>query len=243
MMRALPRRRIPGGRVSDEPLDQGNRLVIVLAAMLVIFAALLVVLLAWGASSESIVRIGDLADWLGRHDDRETKTIITLGGAVIVFLMLSAIIMELTPSPTRRMRLRNVKAGDATITTKEIAGRISADVQQVEHVAACDAIVATRGRRLEVVLELHVEPGADLARAVDEACGRAQALVEQEIGVELAAAPRARLHYRELRLRGEQQAAPAANAFVQPTGWERPEDIEGERDERGQPDTPEEAQA
>lgn len=228
--------------MSDEPLDQANRLVIVLVAMLVIFGALLVVLLAWGASSGSIGRVEDLAGWLRRHDDTETKTIITLGASVIVLLMLSAIILEVTPSPTQRMRLRNVKAGGATITTREIAARINAGVQQVEHVAGCDAIVATRGKRLEVVLELHLEPGADLARAADEACVRAQALVEQEIGVELAAPPRARLHYRELRLRGETQPAPAERAPA-PSGWERPGDVEGERDERGQPDAPEEAQA
>ena len=228
--------------MSDEPLDQANRLVIVLAAMLVIFGALLVVLLAWGASSGSIGQVEDLAGWLRRHDDTETKTIITLGASVIVLLMLSAIILEVTPSPAQRMRLRNVKAGSATITTREIAARINARVRQVEHVAACDAIVATRGERLEVVLELHLEPGADLARAADEACRRAQALVEQEIGVELAAPPRARLHYRELRLRGETQPTPAERAPA-PSGWERPEDAEGERDERGQPDAPEEAQA
>jgi hypothetical protein len=228
--------------VSDEPLDQANRLAIVLAAMLVIFAALLVVLLAWGASAGSIGRIEDLAGWLRRHDDTETKTIITLGATVIVLLMLSAIILVVTPSPTQRMRLRTVKAGGATITTREIAARINAGVRQVEHVAACDTIVATHGKRLEVVLDLHLEPGADLARAADEACGRAQALVEQEIGVELAAAPRARLHYRELRLRGETHPTREERTTA-PSGWERPQDAEGERDERGQPDAPEEAQA
>lgn len=230
--------------MGDDAMDQGNRLVIVLGAMLVIFAALLVVLLAWGASTESIGRIEDVAGWLRRHDDGETKTIITLGAAVIFMLMLTAIILELTPSPTQKLRVRNVKAGDATITTKEIAQRINAEVQQVEHVGACDAIVASRGKRLEVVLELHVEPGADLAHTADEACRLAHALVEREIGVELAAPPRARLHYRELRLRRDGPQAPGEQASATPTGWERPAgSAGGERDERGQPDTPEEAQA
>jgi hypothetical protein len=220
--------------MSDEPMDQANRFGIVVTALSVIFLTLLVLLLAWGASSDSIGRIEDLAGWLRKHDDGETKTVITLGGAVLVLLMLSIIILEVTPSPTQRLRVRSVKAGGATITTKEIALRINAEIeQQVPHVATCDAMVATHGRGVDVVLELHVEPGADLAHTANVACGHAHALVEQQMGIDLAAPPRARLHYRELRLREDQL----------PTGWERPSVAEEERDERGQPDTPEEAQA
>jgi hypothetical protein len=228
--------------VTDDPQEQWNRAAIVLAAMLVIFAALLVVVLAWGASSESIGRLEDFAGWLRRHDDGEAKTIVTLGALVIVLAMMSVIIVELTPSPTQRMRVRNVKAGGATITTTEIARRINMAVAGAGDVAECAATVAPHGKRVEVVLDLHVAPGADLARTADEACRRAQALVEEEIGVALAAPPRARLHYRELRLRREPEQAPASESTA-PTGWERPPDNERGRDERGQSDTPEEAQA
>lgn len=216
-------------------MEQANRFAIVVTALVLIFVALLVVLLAWGAAASSITRIEDFAGWLRRHNNGETKTVITLGATVVVLLMLSVVILEVTPSPTQRLRVRNVKSGTATITTREIAQRINEEIeQQVAHVAACDAIVATNGKRVEVVLELHVEPGADLAHTANVACGRAHALVEERMGIELAAPPRARLHYRELRLRGESV----------PPGWERPAaGAEETRDERGQSDTPEEAQA
>ena len=113
--------------------------------------------------------------------------------------------------------------------------RINAEIaERVPHIARCDTIVATNGKRVDVVLDLHLEPGADLAHTANVACAHAHALVEQEMGIELASPPRATLHYRELRLSGEKVA----------TGWERPpEHAEEERDERGQSDTPEEAQA
>jgi hypothetical protein len=231
--------------MSDEPMDQANRFGIVVTALVVVFLALLVVLLAWGASSDSIGRIEDFAGWLRKHDDGETKTVITLGASVIVLLMLSVIILEVTPSPTQRLRVRNVKAGGATITTKEIAARINAEIEQhVADVSDCQAIVATHGKGVDVVLELHVEPGADLAHTANVACGRAHALVEQQVGVELASPPRARLHYRELRLREEKVPTGWERPPAEPTGWERPPaKATEERDERGQPDTPEEAQA
>jgi hypothetical protein len=220
--------------VSDEPMEQANRFAIVVTALVLIFLATLVVLLAWGASSDSIGRLEDFTGWLRKHDNNETKTIITLGATVIVLLMLSVIILEVTPSPTQKLRLRNVKAGSATITTREIADRINAEIAaRVQHVASCDAIVGTNGKRVDVALDLHLDPGADLAHTANVACANAHALLEQEMGIELASPPRATLHYRELRLSGEQV----------PSGFERPAaSAEEERDERGQSDTPEEAQ-
>jgi hypothetical protein len=226
-------------------MDQVNRFGAVVAALLVIFAAALIVMLAWGAPDSAIDRIDDFAGWLRDHDGRDAKLILTLASAVVVLLMLMAIIVELTPSPTQKMRLRNVTSGEAAITTKQIAERINDEVGRAPHIAECSAIVAARGRRVEVVLELHVDPGADLARAADDACRRTQTLVEQQLGIEMAQPPRARLHYRELRLRGE-AGPPAADpqSEEERTGWERPAHMpEGERDERGQSNAPEEAQA
>ncbi len=225
-------------------MEQINRFVIVVSAMVVIFVALLVVLLAWGAAAASIDRIGDFAGYLRDHNNREAKIIITLGAGVVVLLMLSAIIIEVTPSPTQKMRVRNVKSGDAVITTKQIAERIEAELWSVPHVSSCQAIVAARGKRVEVVLELNVDQGANLAETADAACGRAQTLVEERLGIALVQPPQARLHYRELRLQDERQM-PDAMRREGPAGWERTADerTAEQREERGSPESPEEAQA
>lgn len=230
--------------MNDEPLDQVNRFVIVVAALGAIFVALLVVLLAWGAASNSIARLDDLAGWLRDHNDRETKVVITLVATVVVLAMLTAIIIELTPSPTQKMRVRGIKSGSGAITTTQIAERINTEVLYIEHIAGSNAIVAARGRRVEVVLDLQVDEGADLARAADAACRSAQALVEQQLGIELAQPPRARLRYRELRLRKPPGTPSGAARGQDATGWERPPvDAEGDRDQRRPADASEEAQA
>ena len=224
--------------MSDDGLDQANRLLVVVLALVAIFCALLVVLLAWGAPAGTIGRIGDFAGYLRDHNNREAKTIISLGATVVVLLMLTAIIVEMTPSPTQQMRVRNMKSGGATITTTQIAERIDAEVRGLPHVAACTSTVAARGKRAEIVLELHVDHGADLAETADSACSRAHTLVEREMGIELAARPRARLHYRELRLRRDDAAAPAPPPDQR--RWQRPED---DLDERRSTEPSEEAQA
>lgn len=202
--------------LSDDPTDQVNRFALVVTALVVIFLALLVVLLAWGAAAGSIARIGDLAGYLRHHNNREAKVIVTLGAGVIVLLMLTVIIAEVTPSPIAKMRVRNVRAGDATITTSEIAARVEAEARGVPHVRDCAATVATHGRRIDLVLDLHVDEGAELAQAAEVACTRAQALIVQQMGIELAQPPRARMHYRELRLRDEPGAAPPAEHSAPP---------------------------
>ena len=100
--------------MSGDGLDQANRLLVVVLALVAIVCALLVVLLAWGAPVGTIGRIGDFAVYLRDHNNREAKAIISLGATVVVLLMLTAIVVEMTPSPTQQMRVRNMKSGGAT---------------------------------------------------------------------------------------------------------------------------------
>jgi hypothetical protein len=220
--------------VSDDRVDLANRFIVVTAAMLIAFAALLIVLLAWGATSATIDRIEDFAGYLRDHDTTEAKAIVTLGALVVVLLMATAIIVELTPPATQRMRLRTVTSGNAAITTKEIAERIEAEVRESDAVDQVRAMITPRGPKIEVLLDLHVARDANLAEAADNACRRAQQLVESQLGIPLAQAPRARLHYRELQLR---EGAPVPDDMRRPaspgdgTGWERPAAAsEGERE-------------
>jgi hypothetical protein len=143
------------------------------------------------------------------------------------------------------MRVRTVKFGEGSITTPEIAERIEREARAVPHVIDCAATVAARGKKVEVVLDLHVDAAADLAQTADEACQRAHLLLEERMDIGLVKKPRARLHYRELRLK-EGAAAGAGgrvDARTAETGWERPEGDEGTNDQRGNANPSEEAQA
>lgn len=228
--------------MNDDPLDQLNRFGVLILAILAIFAALLVVLLAWGDPGGAIDRIEDFTSYLRDHETRSAKVVVSLGATVVVLLMLAVIVVEVTPPATRKMRLRNVRSGDAMLTTKQIAARVEQEVRAVSHITGCTAMVAARGKRIELVLDLHVDPVASLAETADDACRAAQHLIEQDMGIELAQPPRARMHYRELRLHDDERPALGGWAARPGTGWERPERDEEQRDQYRQPDRPEEAQ-
>ncbi len=186
----------------NETDGQVNRLAVSLLALLTIFGALLAVLLAWGVPESSIDRVMSFTDFLQRHNNRDSKLILTLGAAVLILVMASVLILELTASPAQRMRVRKVTSGDVTITTTRIGEHIDDAVRGLAHIADSKTVVERQGRRVAVVLDLHVDAGADLATTADAACRCAHTLVEK-LGIELAAMPRARLHYRELRLHAD----------------------------------------
>jgi hypothetical protein len=222
---------------------QTHRYVVAFFALLVIFFALLCIMLAWAAPDATIGRVGDFADFLQDHNNRDGKLILTLAAVVIILIMAAVLVIELVP-PSSEVHVGDVQSGAAAITTRQIAERIDATVAGIENVSACSSTVTRRGKRVEVVLDLDLDAGADLARAADEACRRAHVLVEQQLRIELAARPRARVHYRELRL------GSASGQERPPTGWERPASAaagapqdEEARDDRRSADASEEAQA
>ncbi|HXK32518.1 MAG TPA: hypothetical protein VNM91_00710 [Dehalococcoidia bacterium] len=204
--------------MSDDPFDQANRLAIVGLAMALIAAAGVVVALAWWQPDDAIARVEDFAGWLRDHNTDDGRLVLSLGAAVVILALLTLIVVELTPPDAQKMRVRNVKSGEAVISTAQIAERIKAEVQAVPHVAGCSALVTRHGKKVDIVLDLHVDAGADLADTADEACRRAHVLVEERMGIGLTARPRARLHYRELRL----HARPSESPTREITGWEKP---------------------
>src|SRR4030042_308291 len=102
-----------------------HRLIIVLLALLLMFAVACVILFAWAAAPESVERLSDFVQFLDDHaEDDGSRVILTLGGAVVALLALVVVIAELTPPQTERVPVRDVKAGDALLSTDAIAQRL-----------------------------------------------------------------------------------------------------------------------
>lgn len=202
-------------------MDVGNRLGIIIATLVVIFFALLVAMMAWGAPHESVNKLNDFVGFLrDRQDEDLAKLVTTLGAAIIILLGALVIILELSPPATAGVRIGPVRSGDAFITSDVIARRIEQEVLAVEHVTAARISAGGRGKRVHVEMDLDVDSDAPLAQTAEQACSRTRELVEQRMSIPLVAPPRANLHYRELRITREDEAAPAAEAAPPPAGGE-----------------------
>ncbi|HWQ27993.1 MAG TPA: alkaline shock response membrane anchor protein AmaP [Dehalococcoidia bacterium] len=183
-------------------MDAVNRAAIVAGALLLVFAAFVVIVLTWGAPEASVGRLQDFAQWLDEHQSTGAKLITTLGALVVVLLAVAVVVLELSPSSTQTVRVASGDRGVATISTEAIAERVQREVEQTPHVVSSSVRVIGRRRAVEVELELDVDAYANLRETAMDACERARAVVHDVMGVPLAAPPRARLHYRELRVGG-----------------------------------------
>lgn len=217
-------------------MDIANRLIIILGALLVMFAVALVVLFTWAAAADSVDRLFDFVEFLDDHsEDNGSRVILTLGGLVMALLAVVVIIAELTPAEAGRVPVRDVQAGDVLLSTDAIAQRLQAELSTVPHVSQVKAAVAARGKAVEVDLELHVDPDTNLALTSEETCRAVDNLLANRLSVEMARPPRLNLRYSELRLAGATGQGPASPP---------PEEPEPATQEGAQPQTtPEAAEA
>jgi flagellar basal body-associated protein FliL len=190
-------------------MNLANRLIIVLGALLLMFAVAVVILFTWAAASESVQRLSDFVQFLHDHEeDNGSRVILTLGGIVVALLALAVIIAELTPPRAERVPVRDVRAGDALLSTDAIAQRLQQEVSMVPHVSQAKATVTAHGKGVEVNLELHVDPDTNLALTSEEACRAVENLLTNRLSVEMARPPRLNLRYSELRMAGAPAGVP-----------------------------------
>ena len=201
-------------------MDLANRLVIVLGALLLMFAVALVILFTWAAAPDSVDRLFDFVEFLDdQTEDDGSRVILTLGALVVALLALVVVIAELTPPQAGQVPVRDVQAGDALLSTNAIAQRLQQELSAVSHVTQVKPTVTTRGKAVEVDLELHVDPDTNLALTSEEACRAVENLLGNQLSVEMARPPRLNIRYSELRL---PQAATGTLPFEPPPPLEEP---------------------
>jgi hypothetical protein len=208
-------------------MDTANRLGIIIVLLLLIFVMAVIILLAWAAAPDSVDRLGDFAEYLDGHTDTGSKVLLTLGLLVVMLLALTLIIAELAPPQTSRVEVLDVRGGTAVLSTDDIAQRVREEVEAVAHVVQAKATVQSRGKGVEVEIELHVDPESNLADTSDEACRVVQSLLSDKMSIALLRPPQIQLEYEELRLARE--GAPSSAAGAVPSEERASESGEGEK--------------
>jgi len=177
-------------------VDAFNRAAIVGLAFAWVIIMALVILLTWGADSESIDRLGDLVSYLNDHTDNASKLILTLGAAALIVLALMVIVAELVPAePTAEVRLESVTGATAILPMEAITQRLEEELRSLSQVQEAQAMVAARDKGLAVGMQLTLTPDANVSSATEEACRVAQDTIEQKIGVALVGLPTVQIRF------------------------------------------------
>jgi hypothetical protein len=205
-----------------------NRAILIVLCLALLAGAVAVIVVAWAIPDDSINWLRDAVVWLDDHNSDGTKALITVGGAIVGLAAFVAVLAELLPSGSGEVKVTGLQIGDAVLTTAAIGQRIEEAVNQVPHVSDVRATVRARRKGVTVNLDLHVDPEANLAAVTDEACAAATIVLSDKVHVALLAPPRARLHYRELRLQGRARRSTIAPVPPAPPTPAQPPEPEAE---------------
>jgi len=190
-------------------VDAFNRAAVVGLAFAGVILMALVILLTWGADSETIDRLGDMVSYLNDHTDSASKLILTLGAASLIVLSLMVIVAELMPAaPTAEVRLESVTGATAILPMEAITQRLEQELRSLPPVQEAQAMVAARDRGLAVALNLTLAPDANVTSATEEACRLAQETIEQKIGVALVGLPTVQIRFGPVATTPPPAAAP-----------------------------------
>ncbi len=178
-------------------MDALNRAAVVGLAFAWVILMALVILLAWGADTETIDRLGDLVSYLDDHTDDASKLILTLGAAALIVLSLTVIVAELVPAEpaAAQVRLESVTGATAILPAEAITQRLELELRSLPQVQEAQAMVASRDRGLAVALNLTLAPDANVSSTTEEACRLAQETIEQRIGVALVGLPTVQIRF------------------------------------------------
>ena len=186
-----------------------NRLFMTLLGLVLVGLAIAIIALAWSIPDDSIAWLRDATDWMARHNEDTEKALLSLIAGTIAFLALVLVLLELLPD-NGDVKVTDLRVGGAVLSTADIAQRIEEAVRTVDHVVNVKASVKAKRKGVLVLLNLDVDPDANLAVVTDEACAAASDVLANKVHVALAAPPQARLHYRELRFKTRTVKEPAA---------------------------------
>lgn len=193
-----------------------NRTVVVLLCVLLVVAAVGLIALTWTIPNRSINWLADAVQWLDDNDGDLEKALLTSVSAFVGLVALIVLVLELLPRRGPAVEVNDLASGTATLSAAAISQRIEEAVIRVPHVSEVRADVKTRRKGVQVMLDLQVDPDANLATVTDEACQTAQEVLTERLHVQLLRPPRARLHYRELRLHRGEAAASRRSAAPPP---------------------------
>ncbi len=167
-----------------------NRLVVVillLAGILAwILAAIFVVFFPF-IDKEFLVGVGDGISNLSRARIA-TDAVVVFAVISVVFVagQLALLWFEVVPRRRRTVRLSNVSSGHAVLTVQAVAQRIKLDVEALDAVQRAKPAVRSRGRGVDVVLDVWTHPSVDVSGKSEEVGRIARAAVEKGLGVVLS---------------------------------------------------------
>ncbi len=206
-------------------LDTLNRIVIVIACLVLLVVLILVFLMPhvvltsvgqWMVGWGTYLQIQD--DW------------VRLGGglalAVVTGLLVALVIyLEVRRGGRGFIRVQQVAGGTATISTESVTDMLQSELAALPGVVTVTPHVRAKGNRVAVHVEVGVAQGTNVPQTANYLIKETQATLTDELGLQIAGHP-------EVRVTVVEPETPEAESVPLPSGLPGPEIAESEPPDR-----------
>ena len=163
-----------------------NRIVMILGILIWLFllALVLVVLL-----TEPLM----LVDWLNQASEAVEAYLfnvllfryIVLAIAIALLALLILLIFELSRRRSKTVKVRQVGSGDAQLSVVSISQNLRHQIGSLSGIVRVKPRVTSRGKAVDVVLDLETSPDVHVPSKTDQALQVARTVVEEKLGIKL----------------------------------------------------------
>jgi uncharacterized alkaline shock family protein YloU len=158
-----------------------NRVVVILLVLGIIFTMPILMI----APQPFIGILAQQLSYIEPLVDANTQMVIVLVGVIVLLLCALILWLELRRPSLRTVKLRGVSGGEAELTTDSVSQRLAYNIDQLADVVEVRPKVISKGKGVEVVLDLETSPDVDVPAKTEEVCQVARQVVEERMGLEL----------------------------------------------------------
>jgi len=158
-----------------------NRVVVILLLLGIIFTMPILMI----APRPFIGILAQQLNYLEPLIDARVQLVIVLVGVIVLLLCAMILWLELRRPALQTVRLRGVSGGEAELTTDSVAQRLAYNIDQLADVVKVTPTVISKGKGVEVFLDLETSPDVDVPSKTEEVCQVARQVVEERMGLEL----------------------------------------------------------
>ncbi len=160
-----------------------NRVLMVILGFAFLIFWLLVGYSALFAPRQGVAVVQDVTGYLTTNVNLYSQLMVALLAGAFIIASLLLLMAELIPQRPRAVRLPQVRGGVAILSTDAIAQRIKHDVERLAQIREARPTVTSRGKTVDVHLELLTDPESNVAARSEEACQVVRKAIEEGMGV------------------------------------------------------------
>jgi len=165
-----------------------NRILAILLWLLLLATALVLAVMPMAAVGWLQTQVDALARWLATWQTANPTYFLVAQASVgigAILLFGTLLFFEVLSGRKRGVRIRTTEGGSAELDTNSVGRRLQWHLDQLAEVITVIPAVKSRGRSVDIRLEIETAPDIDIPMKTDEVVDVTREVIERDMGLRL----------------------------------------------------------